>query len=243
VHFRPVRNDQLFESAKAAGRLAYRILFGEGVVRAQLWIEYEVHGSARERHGAQQRPAVRVGAGHLKMDTRGRPISGDCRNGGARCGWRRLDRRWHHRGTGSPAHRGQGRGRGARTGRGTRCGHFFSGRGCSRGLPSGARAPSSRRSTPSPAGPLPGGGARGISGFTLERGLLGQSVPGFGTLRVQTSCDLLRARRRKCGRCWQLLLRREAAGTPGLMVEGASGSGKSSFLRAGSLAGAGRPEV
>ena len=44
VHFRPVRNDQLFESAKAAGRLAYRILFGEGVVRAQLWIEYEVLG-------------------------------------------------------------------------------------------------------------------------------------------------------------------------------------------------------
>jgi WD40 repeat protein len=44
VHFRPVRNDLLFESAKAGGRLAYRILFGEGIVRAQLWVEYEVLG-------------------------------------------------------------------------------------------------------------------------------------------------------------------------------------------------------
>jgi WD40 repeat protein len=44
VHFRPVRNDLLFESAKAGGQLAYRILCGEGVVRAQLWVEYEVLG-------------------------------------------------------------------------------------------------------------------------------------------------------------------------------------------------------
>src|SRR5580658_3371408 len=44
VHFRPVRNDHLFESAKAAGQLSYRILFGEGIVRAQLWVEYEVQG-------------------------------------------------------------------------------------------------------------------------------------------------------------------------------------------------------
>src|SRR5580658_4311099 len=44
VHFRPVRNDLLFESAKVAGRLAYRILSGEGRVRSQLWVEYEVLG-------------------------------------------------------------------------------------------------------------------------------------------------------------------------------------------------------
>lgn len=44
VHFRPVRNDLLFESAKVAGQLAYRILAGEGVVRSQLWVEYEVLG-------------------------------------------------------------------------------------------------------------------------------------------------------------------------------------------------------
>lgn len=44
VHFRPVRNDSLFDSARAAGRLAYRILLGEGIVRSQLWIEYEVLG-------------------------------------------------------------------------------------------------------------------------------------------------------------------------------------------------------
>lgn len=44
VHFRPVRNDLLFESAKAGGQLAYRILSGEGVVRSQVWVEYEVPG-------------------------------------------------------------------------------------------------------------------------------------------------------------------------------------------------------
>ena len=46
VHFRPVRNDLLFESAKAAGELAYRILAGEGMVRSQIWVEYEVHGES-----------------------------------------------------------------------------------------------------------------------------------------------------------------------------------------------------
>jgi tetratricopeptide (TPR) repeat protein len=44
VHFRPVRNDLLFVSAKMAGQLAYRILMGEGIVRSQLWVEYEVLG-------------------------------------------------------------------------------------------------------------------------------------------------------------------------------------------------------
>jgi tetratricopeptide (TPR) repeat protein len=44
VHFRPVRNDMLYESAKTGGRLAYRILSGEGIVRAQLVVEYEVLG-------------------------------------------------------------------------------------------------------------------------------------------------------------------------------------------------------
>jgi tetratricopeptide (TPR) repeat protein len=44
VHFRPVRNDLLFVSAKIGGQLAYRILMGEGIVRSQLWVEYEVLG-------------------------------------------------------------------------------------------------------------------------------------------------------------------------------------------------------
>jgi len=44
VHFRPVRNDRLFDSAKSGGGLAYRILSGEGMVRGQLWVEFEVPG-------------------------------------------------------------------------------------------------------------------------------------------------------------------------------------------------------
>ena len=38
VHFRPVRNDVLFESARMGGELAYRILRGEGIVRSQLTV-------------------------------------------------------------------------------------------------------------------------------------------------------------------------------------------------------------
>jgi hypothetical protein len=45
VHFRPVRNDVLFESARKGGELAYRILRGEGIVRARLTVEYEVSGA------------------------------------------------------------------------------------------------------------------------------------------------------------------------------------------------------
>src|SRR5262245_1040634 len=44
VHFRPVRNDLLFESAKSGGNLGFRILAGEGIVRGQLWVEFEVLG-------------------------------------------------------------------------------------------------------------------------------------------------------------------------------------------------------
>ncbi len=44
VHFRPVRSDLLFESARVGGELAYRILSGEGIVRSQLSVEYEVLG-------------------------------------------------------------------------------------------------------------------------------------------------------------------------------------------------------
>jgi tetratricopeptide (TPR) repeat protein len=46
VHFRPIRNDLLFESAKVAGQLVFRILAGEGIVRGQLWVEYEVLGES-----------------------------------------------------------------------------------------------------------------------------------------------------------------------------------------------------
>ncbi|HEY0801618.1 MAG TPA: AAA family ATPase [Steroidobacteraceae bacterium] len=45
VHFRPIRNDALFESAKLAGQLAYRILAAEGIVRSRLVIEYQVLGA------------------------------------------------------------------------------------------------------------------------------------------------------------------------------------------------------
>lgn len=44
VHFRPVRNDTLFHSAKVGSGAAYRVLLGEGLVRSQVWVEYEVRG-------------------------------------------------------------------------------------------------------------------------------------------------------------------------------------------------------
>jgi WD40 repeat protein/TPR repeat protein len=42
VGFRPNRSDDLHSSAKAAARLAYRILFREGLVRTQLVVRYEL---------------------------------------------------------------------------------------------------------------------------------------------------------------------------------------------------------
>ena len=45
VHFRPVRNDVLFYSAKVGSGVAYRLLNGEGIVRSQLWVEYEIGGT------------------------------------------------------------------------------------------------------------------------------------------------------------------------------------------------------
>jgi tetratricopeptide (TPR) repeat protein len=45
VHFRPVRNDLLLDSAKGGGQLAYRILVGEGIVRSSLAVEYAVGGN------------------------------------------------------------------------------------------------------------------------------------------------------------------------------------------------------
>jgi tetratricopeptide (TPR) repeat protein len=44
VHFRPVRKDALFQSAKAGSGVAYKVLLGEGLVRSQVWVEYEVRG-------------------------------------------------------------------------------------------------------------------------------------------------------------------------------------------------------
>jgi Novel STAND NTPase 1/Tetratricopeptide repeat len=45
VHFRPVRGDALFHSAKAGSGVAYRVLLAEGIVRSQVWVEYELGGS------------------------------------------------------------------------------------------------------------------------------------------------------------------------------------------------------
>ncbi|MGD0505273.1 MAG: tetratricopeptide repeat protein [Steroidobacteraceae bacterium] len=42
VHFRPVRKDSLYESAKTSGAWGERVLRGEGKIRGQLWVEYEV---------------------------------------------------------------------------------------------------------------------------------------------------------------------------------------------------------
>ncbi len=42
VSFRPNRSDDLYTSAKAGAQLAYRVLFGEGVVRSQLAVRLEL---------------------------------------------------------------------------------------------------------------------------------------------------------------------------------------------------------
>jgi hypothetical protein len=92
VHFRPARNDLLFESAKVAGRLAYRILSGEGRVRSQLWVEYEVLGPHVNVTGAQQRSIVCPRIDHFQMEDE-RPLPGYCSHRHARRGQRHTERR------------------------------------------------------------------------------------------------------------------------------------------------------
>jgi WD40 repeat protein len=223
VHFRPVRSDMLFESAKAAGQLAYRILSGEGVARNQLWVEYELIG---EQTNVVGRSSDLLFALALLTAT-----------------WKHPDSKYTAlAATGTVDNKGN---------IGSVDSTVRKLSTAVRGFPSGSNAivfyPSAdsasvagwRASNPLPdhvqlcavaqiEEVLP------FLGYALNKVYLRNPFRGLEHFEFQDH-PIFFGRDAEVQEIVSQLLRREAAGVPGILVEGASGSGKSSFLRAGVL--------
>jgi WD40 repeat protein len=232
VHFRPVRNDQLFESAKSAGRLAYRILFGEGITRAQLWVEYEVHGphvnvsgrssdllfalaliTSKWKRTAGRYPAI-AATGVLDVDGAALVADGVTTVQGVQHTVAKVAAAVRALSQESesviffPAADAQS----------------VADWSCGTVIPPSIRLQPVRSLEE----------ALVHLGITLEKVYLGNPFRGLEPFEFKHRAIFF-GREMEVREVLELLLRREAAGNPGLMVEGASGSGKSSFLRAGVL--------
>jgi WD40 repeat protein len=232
VHFRPVRADSLFESAKAAGNLAYRILRGEGVVRSQLWVEFEVlcsHVNVTGRSSdllfalaliAGRWPAPN-GAYPLIAATGVLDADGAAQADEAVSAVRGV--------TNTPAKVAAAVG-------------ALAGESDSIIFYPEADAPAvaSWRATTAvpkhirllPVASLEA--ALEALGICLERVYLGNPFRGLEYFDYEHRAIFF-GRDAEVAEVIAQLLRRETAGSPGVLVEGASGSGKSSFLRAGVL--------
>jgi WD40 repeat protein/TPR repeat protein len=232
VHFRPVRNDLLFESAKVAGRLAYRILSGEGIVRSQLWVEYEVLG-----------PHVNVtGRSSDLLFALALVISK----------WKKAT--GHYPAVAATGVLDQESAALARE-------PTVAVQGVKHTVEKVAAAVSSLIEEPEALVFYPAADAESVAtwsvtadipahirlhpvesledalfvlGISLEKVYLGNPFRGLEHFDYQHRAIFF-GRDSEVSELLRQLLRREAAGSPGLLVEGASGSGKSSFLRAGVL--------
>jgi tetratricopeptide (TPR) repeat protein len=232
VHFRPVRNDVLFQSAKVGSELAYGLLLGEGVVRTQLWIEYEVRGphvnvvgrsgdlpfalallTARWNRAGGEYPAI-AATGVLSPDEALVGIDPAPAVGGV-------------------AYIEAKMAAAVRALAGERHGVIFypaADRARVEAWRAAAAVPPDIRLEP--VATLEE--ALSVLGIRLEKVYLGNPYRGLEffdyahrSVFFGRDCEIRELAAQ--------LLRREAAGTPGVLVEGASGSGKSSFLRAGIL--------
>jgi len=71
VSFRPNRSDDLYTSAKAAAQLAYRILFGEGVFRSQLAVRLQLDDAPENVLGRSADLAVALAIIHRAYEANG----------------------------------------------------------------------------------------------------------------------------------------------------------------------------
>ncbi len=223
VHFRPVRNDLLFESAKEGGRLAYRILIGEGIARSQLAVEYAVAG---EHLSVMGRSADLLFA--LALLTAKWPHAPQRYAAIAATGV--LDAEGGVQSVGSVPEKITA---------------------AVRDLESTARAvifypavdaPAVEQCRATTAIPphvelvpvMHLDEALRHLGYALEKVYLRNPFRGLENFEYAHHAIFF-GRDREVREAVEQLLRREAAGMPGFLVEGASGSGKSSFLQAGLL--------
>jgi tetratricopeptide (TPR) repeat protein len=232
VHFRPVRNDLLFESAKAAGRLAYRILSGEGIVRSQLWVEYELPGAHVNVTGRSSDLLFALALITAKWKRADRPYPAIAATGV-------LDAEGAALAT-----------EGASTVQGVK--HTVEKVAAAvsalidepEAIVFYPTADAESVATWSVTATIPAHirlhavasleDALSVLGISLEKVYLGNPFRGLEHFDYPHRAIFF-GRDTEIAEVMAQLLRREAAGSPGLLVDGASGSGKSSFLRAGVL--------
>jgi WD40 repeat protein len=223
VHFRPVRNDLLFESAKLGGGLAHRVLSGEGIVRGQLWVEFEVPGAHANVIGHSSDLLFALALTTSTWTGRAADARSIAATGV-------LDRD----GTVRSVERVVAKVAAA-------VGDLQSSGNAVVFYPAADRdaVESWRITTEIPAHvelrPVAHlEEALGHLGYVLEKVYLRSPFRGLEPFDYGHH-SIFFGREREVRDVLQQLLRREEAGVPGLLVEGPSGSGKSSFLRAGVL--------
>jgi WD40 repeat protein len=218
VHFRPVRQDGLFESARHASRLAERILRTEGLLRGQLWLEFEVDGPAfnvlgRSADLTLALAIVAAGWPHALPESASVGATGALDEAGRVLGAEQVAAKL-------------GALHACAAPDGTVLGFYPAGSpgGVDAADPTVAFHPVTRLDE-----------ALARLGLPLTRTVLGNPFRGLERFEFEHRAQYY-GRDREVADVAAQLLRREAAGTPGVLVEGASGSGKSSFLNAGVLA-------